>query len=307
MKHTFRLFGILAATMLSTGLLLTSCKKEINNTTDDSVIVETQMASEDDAEADVVYDGVFDNVMGVDEEVGLGGGIGVFGSANQVDDKDGEVEPGTPFGVDSVTRCFTITRVPNTPGIFPKTITLNFGNGCTGRNGKTRRGKIITVYTGRMIAPGSEATTTFDGFYVDSVHVQGVHRIKNNSTAAVRIFTRTVVGGKLSKPSGNFIQWNATHTNTQTAGLGTPNFPLDDEFRITGFAEGQNKRGVRLLTWSRLIVNSLQKKFTCRWFGSGTVRITRNGNAAILDYGNGSCDNQAIITNGGVTRTITLR
>ncbi|MES2772965.1 MAG: hypothetical protein V4722_02185 [Bacteroidota bacterium] len=303
MKHSFRLFGILAATMLSIGLLLNSCKKEISNNAEAE---ETQVAQEDDAEADVIFDGVFDNVVGVDEEVGLGGGIGIFGSANLSDDENGGIQPGTPFGVDSI-RCFTITRVPNTPGVFPKTITLNFGTGCTGPDGRTRRGKIITVYTGRLVVPGSEATTIFDGFYVDSVHVEGTHKVKNNSTASVRIFTRTVVGGKLTKPSGNFIQWNATHTNTQTAGLGSPNFPLDDEFDITGFANGHNKRGARLLSWSRLIVNPLHKKFTCRWFGSGTVRVTRNGHTGILDFGTGSCDNRATITIGSFVRNITLR
>ncbi|MEO7310156.1 MAG: hypothetical protein ABIX01_07160 [Chitinophagaceae bacterium] len=304
MKPIFKLFGILAATMLSTGLLITSCKKEVSNNTEDSVAVETQLASEDDAEADVIFDGVFDNVLGVDEEVGLGAGIGVFGAANNGDD-GGLDQRGGANGVDSV-RCFTVTRVPNIPGVFPKTITIDFGTGCTGPDGKTRRGKVITVYTGRMVEPGSEATTTFDGFYVDSVHVEGAHRIKNNSTATVRIFTRTVVNGKLSKPSGNSIQWNATHTNTQTAGLGTPNFPLDDEFDITGFAEGQNTRGTRVNTWSRLIINPLHKKFICRWFGSGTVKVTRNGNSAFLDFGTGSCDNQATVTIGGVVHVITL-
>jgi len=292
--------------MLSTGLLFTSCKKEISNNTDTTVATESQIASEDDAEADVVYDGVFDNVVGVDEEVGLGGGIGIFGSANLADDDTGGIQPGTPNGVDSI-RCFTVTRMPNVPGVFPKTITIDFGTGCTGPDGRTRRGKIITVYTGRLIVSGSEATTTFNGYYVDSVHVEGIHRVKNNSTASVRIFTRTVVGGKLTKPSGNYIHWNATHTNAQTAGLGTPNFPLDDEFDITGFAEGQNKRGIHLLNWSRLIVNPLHKKFTCRWFGRGTVRTTRNTHTALLDYGTGGCDNQATITIGGVVRTITLR
>jgi len=305
MKHTFRMTGILAATTLSAALFFTACKKEIGNS-DDTVAVETQMALEDDAEADVIYDDVFDNVLGVDEEVGLGAGIGVFGAANLTDNEGGGIGTGSPNGPDSASHCFTVTRVPDAPGVFPKKITIDFGTGCTGRDGRTRRGKIITVYTGRMIVPGSEATTTFDGYYVDSVHVEGTHRVKNNSTASVRIFTRTVVNGKLSKPSGNYTQWNATHTNTQTAGLGTPALPLDDEFDITGFAEGQNKRNTHILNWSRIIINPLHKKFTCRWFGSGTVRITRNANTGLLDFGNGDCDNKATLTIGGVTRTITL-
>lgn len=304
MTHSFSSLRPFAATLLAASLFFTSCKKELSNNTDNTLATDTQVATEDDAEADVVYDDVFDNVMGVDEEVGLGAGIGIFGAAQQSGDEGGVIQT-TPNGVDS-NRCFTVTRVPNTPGVFPKTVTIDFGTGCTGPDGRTRKGKIITVYTGRMIVPGSQATTTFVNYYVDSVHVEGTHTVKNNSTASVRIFTRSVVNGKLSKPSGNYTQWNATHTNTQTAGLGTPNFPLDDEFDITGSASGQNSRNGRILNWERLITDPLHKRFTCRWFVSGKLRITRNGNIGLLDYGNGTCDNLATITINGVTKTIRL-
>jgi hypothetical protein len=307
MKKPKNLLKQLATVAITASIFFVACKKENANNMSEALIAEMQMSIEDDAEADNVFDGVFDDVLGVDEEVGLGNGIGIFGSTNLVDENEGKLQPGTPHGADSANRCFTVTRVPNTPGIFPKTITINFGTGCTGRDGRTRRGKIITTYTGRMVAPGSQATTTFDGFYVDSTKVEGTHTVKNNSSNAVRIFTRTIANGKLSKPNGNYIQWNATHTNTQTAGLGTPNFPLDDEFDITGNADGQNKRGVKLLNWTRQITNPLHKKFTCRWFSNGTVNITRNAKAGVLDYGNGTCDNQATMTINGVVKTITLR
>ena len=287
MKHTFKFFGGLAATMLSVCLLLSSCKKEASGGVQENV-VETQIATEDDAQADRTFDGVFDNVVGVDEEVGVGTGVGIFDSASRI------------------SGCFTVTRVPNTPGVFPKTITIDFGAGCTDRFGVTRKGKIITVYSGRMIAPGSEAVTTFNGYYVDSVHVEGTHKLKNNSTGTSRVFTKTIINGKLSKPGGNYINWDATHTMSQTAGLITPLNPMDDEFDITGFAAGQSQRQIRNVTWSRLIVNPLHKKFTCRWFGSGTVRITRNNFAGILNYGNGSCDNSATLTSNGNTYNITL-
>ena len=119
MKHSLKLSGGLAATMLTACFLFSSCQKDVSNNDDETVAVETQMASEDDAEADVVYDEVFDNVMGVDEEVGLGTGIGVFDILS------------------TNSRCFTVTRVPNTAGVFPKTITIDFGTGCTDRRGVT--------------------------------------------------------------------------------------------------------------------------------------------------------------------------
>lgn len=301
MKRNYRFTGTLAAALLTAILFFTACQKDTSDVADTMSDAETQLTTEDDAEADMVYDDVFVNVMGTDDEVGIGTGIGIFGRTS------GAIETGRGDGVDSAgNRCFTVTRVPAAPGVFPKTITIDFGTGCTGPDGRTRRGKIITVYSGRLVVPGSEAVTTFDNYYVDSIHVEGRHKVKNNSTSAVRIFTRTVVNGKLTRPSGNYVKWDATHTNSQTAGLGTPLFPLDDEFDITGTAAGEHYRNGNTNTWSRTILNPVHRKFTCRWPVSGIVKISRNSNDARLNYGNGNCDNQAVLTIGGHQYNITL-
>lgn len=300
MKRNFRFTGILAAALLTAFLFFTACQKDNSSIPNDSPAdAETQLAMEDDAEADMTYDDVFVSVLGTDDEVGIGNGIGVFGRTSG-DNTTGRFDS-------AGNRCFTVTRVPAAPGVFPKTITIDFGTGCTGPDGRTRRGKIITVYTGRLIVPGSEAITTFDSYYVDGVHVEGRHKVKNNSTNAVRIFTRTVINGKLTKPNGNYVKWDATHTNAQTAGLGTPLFPLDDEFDITGGATGEHFRNGNTRTWSRLIITPLHKKFTCNWIVSGIVKIDRNGTDARLNFGNGNCDNQAVLAIGGNRYNITLR
>lgn len=299
MKRTFQFTGILAATLVFGLLCFTACQKDSNNRNTESN-TDLSLAAQDDAEADMAYDDVFTNVMGTDADAGIGTGIGIFGRTGS------GTTTGREMGTDTITPCFTVTRVPATPGVFPKTITIDFGSGCTDIYGHTRKGKIVTVYTGPMIAPGSQATTTFVNYYLDSLHVEGTHTIKNNSTSSVRIFTRTIINGKLTRPSGNYIIWNATHTNTQTAGLGTPQFPLDDEFDITGTAAGQNYRNGHTVSWSHTITNPLHKKFVCRWFSSGTIIFTVNSHNATLDYGGSTCDNQATLLIGGQTISITL-
>jgi hypothetical protein len=300
MKKTVQFSGILAATLVAGLLFFAACKKDNANSNEDAT--ELSLAAQDDAEADAVFDDVFTNVMGTDDDAGIGTGIGVFGFSGSTSSNP----TGREMSTDSITPCFTVTRVPVTPSVFPKTITLDFGTGCMGLDGHTRRGKIITVYTGRMIVPGSQATTTFVNYYIDSLHVEGSHVVKNNSTGSVRVFTRTVTNGKITKPSGNYIQWNATHTIAQTAGLGTPLYPLDDEFDITGNANGENYHNGHSISWSHNITNPLHKKFTCRWFGSGTIVFTVNSHTATLDYGGGNCDNQATLLIGGQTIPITL-
>ncbi len=182
--------------------------------------------------------------MGVDDQVGIGSGIGVFGSANG----NGEIGSGISGRTDSSgNRCFTVTITPLTPGVFPKTIVLDFGNGCVGPGGRVRKGKIITVYTGPMVAPGSKATTSFENYYVDSNKIEGVHVIQNNSTSNNKIFTVRVENGKITKPNGNYTAWNKNKTWTQIEGNGTPNFPQDDVFSITGSANGTIKKGNRII------------------------------------------------------------
>jgi hypothetical protein len=121
-----------------------------------------------------------------------------------------------------------------------------------------------------------------------------------------------VINGKLSKPDGNYIQWNSHKIITQISGLATPNIPLDDSFRIEGSSHGQAKRGNLLVAWQSTITVPLIKRFNCRWIVEGRVRTVRVNNSnnspwvAILDFGNGNCDNQATMTINGVTHQITL-
>ena len=266
------------------------CAKQIadNNTKEETQIV---AASEDDAEADVAFNDVYNSVAGVNDDIGIA---------------ETEVGADTQIPIPLSVHCYTITIAPLAIGVFPKTVTIDFGAGCLCKDGKTRKGKIITVFTGRLKVPASKATTTFDGYYVNDVHVEGTHVIQKNSTAAVRIITRTVIDGKLSKPNNNSILWNATLTSTQTAGLGTPNYHLDDEFDITGNATGQNSRNGNIATWSRLIISPLHKKANCKWFDRGTVTLTHKTFTADLDFGDGTCNNLATVVFKDVTYPITL-
>jgi len=285
------------------GAVTMSCQKQITSTTDDTQeTTVTNDVTEMDASAETEFDDVFNITMDVKatdagDDIGLGDGIsGIYAPVTN--------SGGTILDSPDSARCFTVTVVPNTPGVFPKTVTLDFGAGCLGRDGKLRKGKIITVYTGRMIVPGSKATTTFDNYYVDSFHIEGTHINENTSASNQQSWHVQVVNGKITNTgSGRWKLWNSNKTITQIEGNGTPLFPLDDVFKITGTASGSNAGGN---TWTSAITDPLIKKFTCHWIVKGTVVITRNAHVATLDYGSGNCDNQAVITVNGNSRTITL-
>lgn len=297
--------------IIATSAIFIACQKSsspVDNTptAQDALMLQTS-ATADDA-SDNVFTDAFNNVMGVNDDAGIGGGIGVFFAASQ-NNNNGSGTPVSQFGdgIDSVPHCWTVTVDPATPGVFPKTITIDFGTGCTGRDGHTRRGKIIAVYTGRMKEPGSTATASFDGFYIDSIKVEGTLAIKNNSTSNNRVFRITVTNGKLSTPSGNYVEINRDHTWTQTEGNGTPNLPGDDVFSITGSSSGTAQVSVITAQWTTEIMEPVIRKLSCRWRVSGQVQFTYNSKTGVLDYGNGDCDNKATVTIGAKTYNINLQ
>lgn len=279
---------------------ITACQKENsdnNNPTQEEEA--SRAASEGDGEAENIFNGIFDDAMGVDNEVGVSGS-GVF------------------FGRDSlisVPRCFTVTILRPTANPFPVRVIVDFGTtGCIGPDGRTRKGKVITEYTNRLIIPGAMATTTFDGYYVDDVKVEGTHKITNTSEppTVLRRFRTEVINGKLTKPNGNFVEWNSTKVIVQTEGLLTPEIPRDDAFRIEGSARGRAKRGALIVIWESTITDPLIRKFICRHIVKGRIRTVRANVTsqspwvAVLDFGTGNCDNQATLTVNGVSRQITL-
>lgn len=299
MKPRFNLTQLAVLSFFFSLLMISSCQKENSQTgTDEQQEMEaSKVSSESDGESEIIFNGLFDDAIGVNDEVGIGG-TGVFGR---------------------VTACPDVTVVRlNAPAPFPVKIILDYGAGCTGNDGHLRRGKVITIYTGRLLVPGSVATTTFDGFYFDSTKVEGTHKITNISTPVTantppvdRKFKVEVINGKLTKPSGNFIEWSSIKEIVQIEGLGTI-IPLDDIFKITGAANGRVKRGNLIVLWQSTITEPLFKRFNCRWIVKGRVRTIRaNTNAnspwvAVLDFGAGNCDNQAVITINGVSHQITL-
>lgn len=288
-------------------ILFGSCKKETSADTSQEELA-SQASSEADAESDDIFNEVFDNVLGVNTDVGFGN-TGVFGQMN----------PGTSGGTARLTACpdVTITHLSGTLDPFPVKIVMDFGSGCMGRDGRTRSGKIISIYTNRLFVPGAKATTTLDNYKVDSVKIQGTLLVTNQGEAISANCLRhkwkvEVQAGKLIKPNGNYTEWTSTKTITQVDGTCTPFIHLDDIYKIEGGAHGKVKRGDLLIAWNSEITDPLIKKFSCRWLVKGVIRIARlnlttnSPWVAAINYGNGDCDNKAMVSINGVTHIITL-
>jgi hypothetical protein len=307
MKRSFNLLQISILSLFFSLLMIVSCSREDSQSAEEETA--SQVSGEADGEAEVIFNGTFDDAFGVNTEVGLGA-TGVFGRTT-TGGLNGDPNTLRPDA------CPTVTITHPTANIFPVHVVLDFGNaGCIGRDGHFRRGRIIIDYTDRLIHPGAVAETHFDGFYFDSIHVEGVHRIENTGTLIplTRSFNVDVINGRLTRPNGNYTEWNSHKEIVQIEGLATPDYPIDDVFRITGHASGTVLRGTLLVRWESNIREPLIKRFNCRWIVKGVVRIVRGPNTnspwvAELDFGYptpGACDNQAKLTINGHVHIITL-
>jgi len=307
MKPKFSLTQLITTAFL---LMIFSCTKE--NSQDGTVTQQEEQASmassESDGEAELVFNGIFDDAMGVSDEVGMAG-TGIFGRTYSTN-------TGVSIDVQRLTGCQTVTITHPNSTVFPVRVVIDFGtSGCAGIDGHVRKGKIIAEYTNRLIVPGAVATTTFDGFYIDSIKVEGTLKITNSTSSVTTQLSRqfTVeVSGKLTKTNGNYTEWASKKIITQKEGLLTVDYPRDDVFTIEGSSHGKVKRSNLLVAWESAIVEPLIKKFTCRWIVKGKVKTARVNSstnstwAALLDFGGGDCDNNATITINGVSHNITL-
>lgn len=280
MKPKHLVFAFIATSTL----FFTSCKKS-DPVTGESDIQTTFTLSTDQAIADNLTEDANDVMMSVAEENGLAGKGGDPTTSNFI--------------------CATVTVTPQSG--FPKTILIDFGPlpGCTSPNGVTRSGKIQVVITDSLHHPQALATTTFDNYRVNGYKKEGTITWRNTSIPpSVRSWRREITNGKITAPNGNWWLHNGVKNIVQVAGVSTPHNPIDDEITITGTGNTTNSAGA---SRSHEIIDPLHKKWICHWIDQGKIRFQGPNHFAVLDYGNGACNNEAVITiDGQVTHNITL-
>ena len=210
-------------------------------------------------------------------------------------------------GSTTSSTCAVVTYA-NPQGTFPNTITIDYGTGCTGPYGHTRKGKIIVDVTASYFTPGSIRTLTSDGFSVDDWAIEGQRVVTNlGDNADGNLHWSIVVNNaSVTDPQGAIGTWSTSRIRTLLEGYETEGCE-DDVYEITGTANGTNRRGK---TWDASITVPLIKPMSCKWVVSGIVELSVNGSNGVrtLDFGSGDCDNKGVVTYPrGFQKEITLR
>jgi hypothetical protein len=207
-----------------------------------------------------------------------------------------------PEPVNNIIPCATVT-ITSASG-FPKTIVIDFGTSCT-HNGITRSGKINVTLTDSVRKPGSIATMTFTNYFVNLYKIEGTYKWTNTSTANTRSWDRVTTGGKITAPNGKYWNHEGSRSVTQTAGVGTPT-PTDDIFSV--FPGTHTVTNSSNLSRTCTILEALQRKVSCANIDKGKIKVQGPNHYATIDFGDGTCDNLALLSIDGRTpRTIILR
>lgn len=188
-----------------------------------------------------------------------------------------------------------------------KVVTVDYGEGCTGPFGRVRKGKIIIEYNDRRFIPGAFRIATLENFYVDNVKVEGVRTLTNISetTEDSPTFAIGLDGGKLTFEDGTTATREVDHIRTWTRAAN----PLNDTVNVAGTANGKRRDDI---DYAVEILEPIVYRRDCRLQRvfvpvSGVKEITFGDSVALVDYGDGTCDNEVTITIDGVSETRNLR
>ncbi len=290
MKHYFNTNKVLSVTALAIGAITIffACKKDDKAGADDKRDNQTIAAAQQEAEINALYEDAFAIALDYNTtESDLNGG--------------NRKAPGDTWN--GYSRCIgaALSIDPADFQTYPKTIIIDFKGGCTDGN-RTRKGKIKIVVNKIFISPGAVAEITFDNYYVNDIKVEGKQTVQNTSTNDGFGYSYTIAEGKLTYPSGKVVTYSGNRILTQKEGAATPWVISDDIYELKGNASLQDSSVIATVA----IKSALIRKLSCAYVGKGVLELSVNSFKASLDYGNGDCDNKAVLTVGDKTKEIIL-
>jgi len=266
-------------TLILFGFLVVACSKdeavntETNSDTNLLLVEESKQASE----ADLATDGIF----------------------QMIETAYGEIEEDQGRNASLFPDCVTIIITSENDVTF---VTLDFGFGCELQSGAIVSGMVHITY-----GPVQNGTRTinysFENFVWNNKAVAGggtIFRERNN--AAGNPQSTIHLNLEISFLSGLIISIDGTRVREWVEGVGSGTW-MDNVFHVTGNRTAVSNTG---FTHYGIVTEVLRKEATCQFFVSGIIDITRNSTDAVLNFGDGECDNLATLTVNGVDHIIVL-
>ena len=291
--------SVLTGCVVMSTLLLTACKKENSVQSPTVTEQESQTITEENAAADAEYEEVTEIALTADADLEI-----EASSQNETDVVSGTVglRIRTHIFKELAFRLGPCTEITESSLAFPKTVTINYGDGCLCRDGKFRKGAVILHFTGPLRRPGSVLTVTLRNYFVNRVHIEGIKTITNLSAAGTIKYSVKIEEGRITWPNGRGFTYVGSRTVSQTDGMDTRTI-RDDIYEVQGRNQTVYANGVVVVKNTE---TPLIKKISCHWLVQGIVKIKINDRTLFINFGAGDCDNKAVVSWAGGEREITL-
>lgn len=186
------------------------------------------------------------------------------------------------------------------------TVTLNFGDGCTGPvYGQLRQGKVIIRYEGER-GEDANRTITFDGYFVNERGISGKIATKRVVEGNSSLLSRELTNLTVTYKDGKTTVLNGTEQRKWVEGRGDGN-PRNDVFEVTGTTTGVNRAGQ---SFTSVITEPITVDTGCDKFArvSGVKEVVTGRNQKYTtSFGDGSCDDMITLTTPRRTFKITVR
>src|SRR5215204_2876500 len=286
--------SVLVGCFIVSTLLVTSCKKENSVQSPTVTEEESQAISEENAAADAEFDEVTEIALTADADLEI--------AASEQNETTTVSGSRTHIFRELAFRLGACTEITVSGDTFPKTVTINYGDGCLCRDGKFRKGAVILHFTGPLRRPGSVVTVTLRDYFVNRVHIEGIKTITNLSAGGALKYSVKIEEGRITWPNGRGFTYVGSRTVSQISGTDTRTI-TDDIYEIQGRNQTLYANGVVVVKNTE---TPLIKKISCHWLVQGILKIKINDRTLFINYGNGDCDNKAIVSWAGGEKEITL-
>lgn len=177
-------------------------------------------------------------------------------------------------------------------------VLVTFENACLNEDGRYRSGSMTINWIGDSSSPDFSYTVTFSEYTVDGYILDGSITVSDLIYEQSSLsFSVVVNDGNLICPDGRQLTYEQDLTYT---------FSYNETIDLTieGSITGTNKDGISYIANTQdpiLVVAG------CDHAVSGSFSATFNGRLAVtVDYGDGTCDDQATLSRGNRSLDITL-
>jgi len=208
----------------------------------------------------------------------------------------------------SISGSFSLDRSHTDSLIYSGVFIIDFGDGSSCDSANVRKGKVIDSITVIIayhdsLVFSSKEIITFEGFWKDSIQVDGKFVIQSSSGNPTVVEAHNAM---ITNADGTFLTWNSSFAYVYEKrgsrycrgkimkiieGSVTGTTPQGADFTATITKEIIYKRGC--IGWRFVPV-------------SGTVEVTTLGVASTIDYGDGTCDKDYTVTTAGVVEDRTF-